>query len=221
MSEETGKNGDLFEDIERLLKRLRFVGLAAPALLLLGFGIAWFTASRFESAFMAGPGMTVSAVDTSQVNASLRSARQQTERLAASYDGLLAFLDSMGRDPDRVQPNAELSEVTTALAMFEARSRVMEARLVSVSERMEVLEQSIMQNPERALALPMLRSEVAQIQSELSANATSLREDVAGVGQLAMWSLAIAIALAVGMAALLVQISLALPKLHRDKAGEP
>jgi len=105
-----------------------------------------------------------------------------------------------------LQASASLTksnENRSYLEAFSVKVSELTSRQDAISKRMEALEGSLLNTPEKALALPLLRQQLSDSQDGEKNDVTSLRAEIGGVQTTANWALGLLITLIISLFGLL------------------
>ena len=216
MAHKQGEESGFFAELEGFLKQVRLVLFFIPLAILLGFGVARFASSVTGQHAAAAP-----SLEARQLHALLQRMEfleESSLRTQTSLNVFRSALDSISDSWSPGQSGADTlsrSQFIRSIAAAKARVAALEMTLANAVDRIAGIEAAIMQSPERAVAVPMLRGEVDRLGVDLAAMTSSVRSEIGQATELAKWSLGVAVALATGLGAVLIQVSVTLARLGR------
>ena len=88
-----------------------------------------------------------------------------------------------------ISPNQKISSVISSI----------EEKINSVTSKMEIIETAIVENPERAMSLPILRRDMDALSSDLRGDLAALRTEVDRVYDLNKWFIGLMATMSVGV----------------------
>lgn len=170
-------------------RRLRGERLSNAAMIVFaGLGLAAAVGSVLWAVSSSSPTTVGSA--TVLLSDVLRQVGSIANSMEERTSALEERVDVLSQIPDEAKVASKLSEI--------------ERRSQELDIRMESLEVAILQDPSKALAIPLLRKEIDHLQETQEADVQAMREEIARIYDLSKWFVGLMFTMALSVAGLAI-----------------
>lgn len=162
--------------------------------------IAVFTA--FVSLIVTS-GLLVSSIEITRTSGKIEDEIRMQEIETIMKTSIENVRDEMQDAINEFMQAVELSDD----AIFAARLDQMDQKISEIDTKLKIIqtiEQAIMQNPERAMSIPILRRDIDTIKQDIIAESSVLRAEIARVYDLGKWFIGLIATMAIGVLGLAI-----------------